>query len=162
MESLSAWVLSIIGIVFLSVLLDLFIPDGEMNGHIKTTMNFIVILVIILPFPKLLNQEINIDEYVSNNEIEIQYDFLYQLNNNKISQIEELLEDSIKRKGLEQVEVIVSANIFDEKMQIELVYVDLKNIVILDKDKHIDIKKEVTACILDNIDIKKELIVFNE
>ena len=73
-----------------------------------------------------------------------------------------MLEDSIKRKGLEQVEVIVSANIFDEKMQIELVYVDLKNIVILDKDKHIDIKKEVTACILDNIDIKRELIVFNE
>lgn len=162
MENLSAWVLSIVGIVVLSVLFDLFMSDGELSSYIKSIINFSIILVIVLPIPKLLKQDIIVGDFVYNNEIQLQEDFLYQLNNDKLLKTEKTIEGELEKLGITQIDIIISADIFDEKMQIEAVFVDLKNIVILEKDKHIDIKKEVTACVLNYIDIKKELIVFNE
>lgn len=162
MGDLSAWVLSIVGIVVLSVMFDLFMSDGELNFYIKSIINFAIILVIVLPIPKLLRQEVVVGDFVYNNEIKLQEEFLYQLNNDKLLKIEKIIEDELEKRGVAQIDITISADIFDESMQIEAVFVDLKNIVILEKDKHIDIKKEVTACVLDYIDIKKELIVFNE
>ena len=72
MEVLSTWVLSIIGIVVLSVLLDLFMPDGEMCLHVKNIVNFSVILVIILPLPTILKQEINIESFINKEEMVLQ------------------------------------------------------------------------------------------
>lgn len=162
MEELSAWVLSIVGIVVLSVLLDLFMPDGEMNSHIKNIINFAVIFVIVLPLPKILKQEISVGDFSIEQEIVLDKNFLYQLNNDMLQELEQQITKELSQRGIEQVDVIISADIFAEKMQIDLVFVDLKNLVILEKDKHIDIKKEVVSCILSIIDIKKEQVVFNE
>ena len=162
MEELSAWVLSIVGIVVLSVLLDLFMPDGEMNSHIKNIINFAVIFVIVLPLPKILKQEITVGDFSIEQEIVLDKNFLYQLNNDMLQELEQQITKELSQRGIEQVDVIISADIFAEKMQIDLVFVDLKNLVILEKDKHIDIKKEVVSCILSIIDIKKEQVVFNE
>lgn len=162
MEGLSTWVLSIVGIVVLSVLLDLFMPDGEMNSHIKNIINFAIIFVIILPLPKILKQEIKLGDFAVEQGIVLEQNFLYQLNNDRLQELEEQIQKELNKKGIGQVDVIVSADIFAEKLQFDVVFVDLKNLVILEKDKHIDIKKEVVSCILKVIDIKKEQIIFNE
>ena len=162
MEGLSTWVLSIVGIVVLSVLLDLFMPDGEMNSHIKNIINFAIIFVIILPLPKILKQEIKFGNFAVEQGIVLEQNFLYQLNNDRLQELEEQIQKELNKKGIGQVDVIVSADIFAEKLQFDVVFVDLKNLVILEKDKHIDIKKEVVSCILKVIDIKKEQIIFNE
>lgn len=161
MSAISSWVLSIVGVSILSVLLDLFLPDGETNGHIRSVFNFVVILVIILPLPQLLNKEINVEDYFHQEEIVLQEDFLYQLNKNKLTELEENIESALEKNGYSQVEIAISADIFAEKMQIEAVFVDLTNLVILQEDKHIDIKKEVIACVQTYITIEKEKIIFS-
>ena len=57
---LSNWILSIAGIICLSVVLELILPEGQLNRYIRGVFSFIVVLVILLPIPKLLNKNFNI------------------------------------------------------------------------------------------------------
>ena len=61
-STLSAWVMSIAGIICISVLVELVIPNGQMNKYIKGIFSFIVLLVIISPIPMLLGKEFDFDK----------------------------------------------------------------------------------------------------
>lgn len=160
MSAISTWVLSIAGISILSVLVDLFLPEGETDSHIKTVFNFVIILVIIAPLPTLFKTNINVGDYLGSNDIVIQEDFVYQLNKNKINNLEKSIEKSLNNKGMTQIEIYISADIFTTSMKIESVYVDLSNLVIKPDNKHIDIQKEVVLIVKTYINIEKEKIIF--
>mgnify|MGYP005805768403 FL=1 len=59
-STLSAWILSIAGVVLLSVLVELILPSGSMSKYIKGIFVFIIMFVILSPVPTLLNQNIDI------------------------------------------------------------------------------------------------------
>ena len=44
MSAISSWILTVVGVCVMSVLLDLFMPEGETNFHIKSIVNFAIIL----------------------------------------------------------------------------------------------------------------------
>ena len=73
---LSNWILSIAGIICLSVVVELILPDGQMNRYIKGIFSFIVVLVILLPIPKLLNKNFNISDILDGSGIEADQDYL--------------------------------------------------------------------------------------
>ena len=52
-SSLSGWVLSIAGVISLSVIVELILPEGQLNKYIRGIFSFIIILVIIAPLPSL-------------------------------------------------------------------------------------------------------------
>ncbi|MBQ3494526.1 MAG: hypothetical protein IJA69_03840 [Clostridia bacterium] len=162
MSALSSWVLSIVGVSVLSVLIDLFMPDGETNSHIKSVFNFVIILVIILPLPNLFNKEIQVEDFIAKEEIVLQNDYIYQINKDRLIELENQIEKDLNSRGLEQIDVIISADIFTMDMQIMAVFVELKNMVILENSQHIDIEKEVISCVQSVIDIEKENIFINE
>lgn len=162
MPELSSWVLSIAGICILSVLIDLFLPSGQMSSHIKSIFNFIIILVIIAPIPKFIkNYQVDYSSFINTSEIELQDDYLYQLNRDKLTALENEIENGIKKRGILNVEVAISADIFTKTMEINGVFVDLTNVVIEKNGQHIDIKKEVEEVILSKIDIEKEKIEYS-
>ena len=49
---MTSYILSIVGIVFLGVLVDVIMPDGEMNKYVKGVFSIIALCVIINPLPK--------------------------------------------------------------------------------------------------------------
>lgn len=51
---MTAWLLSIVGVVFLGVMIDVIAPTGKMNGIIKTMFAIILIYVVMTPIIKLL------------------------------------------------------------------------------------------------------------
>ena len=79
-ENLSNWILSIAGIVCLSVIVELILPEGQMNKYIKGVFSFIIVLVIIMPIPNLLKKEYNFSEILDENVFEVDEDYLYQIN----------------------------------------------------------------------------------
>lgn len=160
--SISSWVLSIAGICVVSVLIDLFLPQGQMSGHIKTVFNFIIIFVIMVPIPNLVNLEIDSSTWFSSQQIQLQEDYIYQLNRDKLTLLEKSIEDSLYDNGMINIDISLSADIFTYQMQIETVYVDLSNLVIEKNDKHIDIENEVVKVITSFININEGAIVFSE
>ena len=160
-SSVSSWVLSIAGICILSVLVDLFLPQGTMSTHIKSVFNFIIIFVIVSPIPNLLKQNFDLSSFSFNSEIVLQEDYIYKLNQDKLIMLEEKIESSLTKEGLMNIDISVSADIFTTNMVIKYVFVDLSDLVIEKKDEHINIENKVIEVISLFIDIKKEKIIFN-
>ncbi|MEG2561243.1 MAG: stage III sporulation protein AF [Clostridia bacterium] len=61
---MSAWILSIVGIITLGVLVDIILPDGETNKYIKGIFSMIVIFMIIAPLPKMMNSDFDFGNFV--------------------------------------------------------------------------------------------------
>ena len=160
--TISSWILSIAGVVVLSILLDLFLPEGKLNSYIKTIFNFVIILVVITPLPELFNKDFDTSTMFSNSQIVLQEDYIYQLNRDKLTMLETTIEDTLSNSGYKNIDVSISANIFVIEMKIETIFVDLSNLVIQQNDENINIKNEVVKCITSIISINKENIVFSE
>ena len=165
LSTLSGWILSIAGIICISVIIELILPDGQMNKYIKGILSFIIVLVIILPLPKLLKTEINLDhifEYGDN--ISVDEDYLYQMNLNKINIVKEDIENEILKHGYQNVSVYVSADIFQSQMQFKSINVDLSGLVISENAEHNDItkiKKDITKIITSYVKINEEAILYD-
>ena len=164
MNSISAWLLSIAGIVILSVLAELVLPEGQMNKYTKVIFSFIILLVIIMPFPKLFGKDFDISEFF-NSETSLQEDYLYQLNLDKLNALNEDISINIKEEGLNNVSVSINANILTENLEIIDVFVDLCDLEYAQdfENKNITsakakIKKIIYSyALLENVEVK-----FNE
>lgn len=162
MNGFSVWVLSIAGICVLSVLVELILPDGQTRKYIKAIFSFFVIIVIVSPLPKLVKNGVDLDSIIAGDNIGIQEDFIYQLNRNKLDSISLNIENELKEQGIDGVKILLSANIFSSKLEIEAVFVDLFELVIPDDKQHINTHEIIIKTIKKHIDIEEENIVFNE
>ena len=125
MAGVSAWLLSIAGIVILSVLAELVLPEGQMNKYTKVIFSFIILLVIIMPLPKLFGKDFDINKFFGTSESVLQEDYLYQLNLDKLSALNEDISKDIQESGLKNVVLSINANILTDKLEILGVFVDL-------------------------------------
>ena len=161
MSNISSWVLSIAGICILSVLIDLFLPEGKINSYIKSIFNFAIVLIVITPLPSLIKRDFDSSSLFTNSNIVLQEDYIYQLNRDKLTMLEKNIEDKLKNNGFLNVDISISADIFTTKMTIDAIFVDLSNLVIQQNNQHIDIKNEIINIINSYVELKKEAIIFS-
>ena len=57
METIRVMMLNLIGIVFLTTLLDLLLPESSMRGYVKMTMGFFVMLTVLQPLVQLVHPD---------------------------------------------------------------------------------------------------------
>lgn len=57
METIRTMMLNLLLIVFLTMLLDLLLPEGNMRGYIKMTMGFFVVLTLLQPIVQIARPE---------------------------------------------------------------------------------------------------------
>lgn len=164
LQTISSWILSIAGVIALSVLIELILPDGEMNRYIKTIFSFIIVFVVICPIPKLLKNNIDFSSIFDyENTFSIDENYLEQVNLNKLTSSQEKIENLCLNSGYKNVHVYINADILNKKMQIESVYVDLSELVISSNAEHNDIsniKKQINKIIQSNLTISQELIYY--
>jgi stage III sporulation protein AF len=137
MSGISSWILSIAGISVISVLVDLILPNGQTRKYIKGIFAFIIVFVIISPIPSLLNKKFDIDD-IFQEEIELQDQYIYQNNRNKLTNIENLIINDLEKQGISGVDLNINANIFTSDMKINTIFVDLSKVVINENSEHID------------------------
>ena len=165
LSSISNWIISIAGVVCLSVMVDLLLPNGQMSKYIKGIFSFIILLVIIMPLPNLLGKSYDFSNIFDSQEAQLQEDYLYQININKVSALEERLQSELKHKGYEGVTLHLNCDIFAKKIEYKSVYVDLSRLVIMDNAAHkdmISVKKEISSFLASSIKLEEEKVEFNE
>ena len=141
MGTVSTWLLSIAGVVILSVLAELVLPEGQMNKYTKVIFSFVILLVIIMPLPRLLGKDFDISKFLGGSQDTLQDDYLEQINLDKLTVISEGVNTKIKECGLNKVVVSINANIFSEKLEIYGILVDLREIEYTQKFGSKDITK---------------------
>lgn len=164
MQAISSWIISIAGVITLSVLIELIMPDGQMNKYLKSIFSFFIVFVIISPIPKLLNQKITFSEFFnSQDSFSIDENYLEQVNLNKLISSQENIENQCLENGYKNVKVYINADILSGEMNVKSVYVDLSELVLSASAEHTsitNIKKHITQIIQNNITISQELISY--
>ena len=128
MNVVSSWLLSIACVVVLSVLAEFVLPEGQINKYIKVIFSFVIMLVIIMPLPKLFGKEFELKNLFESSKVELQENYLYQVNLNKLNSLSEEIDKKIVEAGMEKVVVSIDSNILAESLEIYSVFVDLKDI----------------------------------
>jgi len=152
MDAISSWILSIAGIICLSVILELILPNGQMNKYVKNIFSFVIILVIILPIPNLINN-VNFNNINSINyeNISLQEDYLYELNKNKLNTINNNLIFYFNEAGYAEI-IIQSSLKTSENIDEIAIFVDLSNLVISENNLNkniLEIKEELNKIIFN-------------
>ncbi|MBP3619369.1 MAG: stage III sporulation protein AF [Clostridia bacterium] len=164
MSAVSSWLLSIAGIIILSVLAEFVLPEGQINKYIKVIFSFIILLVIIMPLPKLFGKNFDISQYF-NSELQLQEDYLYQLNIDKLEAINTEISQELEKENLEKVKVSINANVLCEKLEIFGIYVDLCDLEYYETSDNIDIsktKEKIVNILKQFEELKSVEVKFNE
>ncbi len=165
LSSMSAWIMSIAGVICLSVLVELVLPLGQMNKYVKGIFSFIIILVIISPLPKLLKKDFDFSSLFGEEQIEIQDEYLYQINLDKVAEMQKQINKDIEACGYLNVSARIDSDIFASKIEIKAIYVDLSFLSISENALHKDIsevKKDMLSIVTRISKINNERVVFNE
>ncbi len=141
MNGFSAWLLSIACVVVLSVLAEFVLPEGQINKYTKVIFSFIILLVIIMPLPSLFGKNFNFDKFLDFGDSQIQQDYIYQVNIDKLDALSDDIMKEIKTNGLENVKISINADVLTENMEIFDIFVDLREIEYADNFKSKDIVK---------------------
>lgn len=163
-NDISTWILSIAGVVCLSVIVELMLPDGQMNRYIKGIFSFIIIFVIIMPLPSLLGKEFDFSNIFDYEEISVDDDYIYQLKLDKINIARKEIENEIESHGYENIKIYINADIFNNSLTFKSITVDISDLVISQNAEHNNItkiKEDITDIILNHVQIEKEEILYD-
>lgn len=161
MSSISIWVLSIVGIIVLSILVDIILPSGQSSKFIKNIFGYLIIIVILSPiFSFFTNKTFDLNLIFETSAVEIQDNFIGKINRQILDRLEEEIEVECYDIGLDNIDVGIEADIFQNDIDITQISVDISKIVIRENFSHTNIKVSITEIVLDNVNVQKELIVF--
>lgn len=153
---MTGWIINIVGMIFIGVVLEIILPNGKTNTLIKSVFAIFVLYVIVSPLPTLFSKNLNLKPVDNNNNL----NYVISLNLSKISALEDDISNDLKKNGFENVNVIVSANIYKPEFIINKIYIDLYNLVLKNKDEHINTYEEIKQIVLKRVSVNEEDIIF--
>ena len=160
---MTSYILSIVGIVFLGVLVDVIMPDGEMNKYVKGVFSIIALCVILSPLPKLFGKNIDFDSALYDTTASsIDLDFLEATQKQMKNQLEITLRSRFKDSGFDNVEVDILSEMSNYKFNIKKVIIDIKNMVINQNMAHINKYVEIIEITQKYLNVEESDIVINE
>lgn len=162
MEGIMGWLFSIVGIVFLGVIIDVILPNGQTNKYIKAIFGFVIILVIVMPLKNIDSIEYAFDDLFNSSEIEIDENYVYNCNRQRVDKLAENIVDLAEKDGLLNIEVQILSNIYEYDLEITGVKIFLNNLVIDENYTHIDKYKLLQEIVQAYINIDEESIEFYE
>lgn len=117
---MSAWVMSIVGVICLGILLEIVLPEGKTSKYIRGAFSIVVVLVIVAPLPSLVKKDWKFefeDSYFSVDE-----EYVANVNSAYRDSVEGDLKSYLARCGYEVVEVEIR---YDENKRVDVVSISV-------------------------------------
>lgn len=137
---MGAWLLKITGVIALSTLSSLLIPNGQTKKYIKGIFALITLFVLVSPLPKLLKSDFSgfPNAFDTASELEIDETFLYGVATNAYKTQERNIEKFLKENGIEaKVKFVVKSETSSEIDYVNVILSDMS--FERDKSNSIDI-----------------------
>lgn len=157
---MSSWILSIVGIVFMGIIIDIISPNGKTNKFIKGIFSIFMLFTFLSPIKSIINNFSNTT--FNNNKIELDNNFLADINIAKNESNQIIIQNRLSSLGIEGVIVTICSNVYKYNYEIEKIYVDTTNVVLSQDISHINKYEVITNTILELINIEKDNIIFDE
>ncbi len=120
---MTAWIMSIVGVVVIGVLIDVLTPEGDSNKYVKGVYALIVVLVIASPIVKALRSETDFSKYFEDS-FQTDSAFVDYVNGDRKDSDEEKIANSLKIRGYENATVVIFTSTSDI-YEIDRVNVDI-------------------------------------
>lgn len=163
MEGITAYILSVVGIVFVGVLVDIIMPDGKMNNFVKGVFGLVVLLVIITPIQKVFNPNFSLENFFYDTAATtIDTDFIEATNKQIKNELENTLVAKLEKAGFSNCLVTIDCNLSANEMKIEKVYIDISKMVINANMVHINKYNEIKEVVKNYLNVEESDVVINE
>lgn len=149
---MTSWLLSITGIIFMGVLFDLIYPNGKTNSLCKTIFGVVAVVVMITPI-------LNIDISKITFESEINNELIENINEAKVSSIQDKIEVHLSGCGIDGVIVRIDANLSNDDFEIDKIYIDTTNLVLSEKVTNINKYEVIIKEVSSLLKIESEKVV---
>lgn len=103
------WVVSLLGIVVITLVCDVILPPGQTAKYIKTVISIIVVCAIVFPLVKVVkNMDINV--FLDSAEIGYQQSYIEYIKGEKSSQLAVACDKLLKENALNGCSTVVSVS----------------------------------------------------
>lgn len=159
MSAINMYLLSIVGVVFLIVIVDLILLDSKISKYIKSIAAVFVVAVIASPIINLVNSNWDWKSLFVNSEYQVDENVLNNINQQNIEVLEKELVEYLETQDIKGVEIMISASFTDNEPKINYIYVNLCDLVINENLEHIDYYTKIKELITQQINIEEEKII---
>ena len=149
---MTAWLLSIVGVIFLAVLIDFIYPNGKTNAFCKSIFGLFAIIMLIRPI-------LNIDLKADFNKNFVSTSINKNLKKSKDECYLMAITKALEENKISGVDVEIDSKMVDNVYEIENIYVDTTNIVLTNNLTHTNKYEVIIQNILKIVEIDKERIV---
>ncbi|MBR4124141.1 MAG: stage III sporulation protein AF [Clostridia bacterium] len=161
--NVSSYILSIVGVVLLGVLIDVIMPDGEMNKYIKGVFSLLALFIIVSPVQKLFNNNFDLNNiFYDSKAVETDSDFLDATNKQIKNQLERSLIVRYKNAGFENIKVEIKCDMSNNVSVIKKVIIDISNLVMSEDLSHINKYTEIKKVAMDFLNLEESDVEVNE
>lgn len=154
---MSSFIFAIVGVCTLGVLLDVVLPDGEINKYAKGIFSLFAVIAIVSPISEFLSgkkvdfSDVIVDAYVPDES------FVDSATKARISEFEEYLSSSVKKCTGVSNEVDVSYS--SSRNEISLVMIIFDESVISEREERIYILEKAKALFESEENIDGDIVV---
>ena len=141
------WIISVVGVILLSVLTDVLLPEGQMNKYVKGIFSILLIFVIIAPLADFIRKDIEIGDLLN---FDMESDGIV-VEKSEIVEMEESLRADLETLGIQCEKVVI----FSRENNINTIVG--VNVFLIEKkeEKHVDMIRKI---ITNKINIEQEKI----
>ena len=97
------WIISVVGVILLSVLTDVLLPEGQMNKYVKGIFSILLIFVIIAPLADFIRKDIEIGDLLN---FDMESDGIV-VEKSEIVEMEESLRADLETLGIQCEKVVI-------------------------------------------------------
>ena len=157
---MQSYILSVIGIVFVSVLIEIILPNGQTAKYIKGIFSIFVVFVLINPVINFFKKDFDISRYIITDGVSVDKKLLKNLYKNQIIATEQDIVNTLEANGYSGVIVNLEYEIVEEKIKISKAKINLDKLVISSQNENINKYQFIRQVVTENFNILEEDVVF--
>lgn len=157
---MQGYIIGVLGIVIISVLVEIILPSGQTAKYIKSILAVFVVYVLVNPIITFFKSDFDLSKYLNTNNIELNQTLLKDMYKNQIETKEKDLENLLQTKGYEQVEITLVYEISEDCMNISKVKINIENLVITSNSENINKYQFIRQVVMSQLAIKEEDVIF--
>ena len=160
--NLSSWVLTIVGMVVLSVIGDIILPQGKIAKTVKGVFAFITVLVIASPMPELFNGSFEVFSSLTDETHAFDEQISQTIYQMRVEQACSQIETTLGHRGVDNPEITIISENKDTFLAIEKIIINLDNAVIKEVDGNIIKTETIRQVVAESVGVAKEKVVVYE
>ena len=157
---MTGYLLSILGIVIAGVLIDIIMPNGQINTFIKSIYSIFVVVILISPLTSILKKDQNF--LLNYEDFNLNIGLLNYISTKKVNETNNKIKNKLESEGFLNIDINLNYSLENDEIDYILCEVNLKNLEIMADKQHINKYEFIREIVKTYANLTDEEIIFDE